>query len=63
VLEGKTICELCLNFPREINYGLKQKEDVYKNIDGSLMEELTQQDNELIEFYKSINLAEDNMII
>lgn len=23
VLEGKTICELCLNFPREINYGLK----------------------------------------
>lgn len=63
MLEGKTICELCLNFPREINYGLKQKEEVYKNIDGSLMEELTQQDNELIEFYKSINLAEDNMII
>ena len=41
VLEGKTICELCLNFPREINYGLRQPPEVYKKIDGSLMEQIT----------------------
>lgn len=63
VLEGKTIHELCLNFPREVNYGLRQKEEIYKKIDGSLMEELTQQDYDLIEFYKSISLAEDNCIV
>ena len=40
VLQGKSIFDLCLGFPKEIAHGLKQEKEVYKRIDGSLISEI-----------------------
>jgi len=40
VLQGKTICDLCLNFPKEIAWGMRLDEKKYSQIEGSLIDEL-----------------------
>ena len=42
VLEGKTLCDLCLSFPKEILNGLKQSPEVYQKLEGSLIDEISQ---------------------
>ena len=64
VLEGKTICDLCLTFPKEIAAGLRQKQSVYKEIDGSLIEEVCQGlYNEDYDFYVKADLCEENLVV
>ena len=63
VLEGKTICDLCLNFPREIGLGLLQEDSVYSRIDGSLIDEVALGELDEIDFYKNIQLCEANQVI
>jgi len=63
VLQGKTICDLCLNFPKEIAHGLKQKQDVYKRIDGSLIHEVTNNDDSALDYYLKVELCEENLIV
>lgn len=40
VLQGKTICDISLNFPKEIAAGLRLDEKKFSKIDGSLIDEL-----------------------
>lgn len=40
VLQGKTICDICLNLPKEIAKGIKLKEEQFSQIDGSLIDEV-----------------------
>ena len=63
VLQGKTICDICLNFPKEIAQGLRLDEKQFSQIDGSLIDELCFGEQSQIEFYKHIGLCEDNLII
>jgi len=63
VLQGKTICDLCLNFPKEIAHGLKQKEEVYKKIDGSLIHEICNNEEGALEYYQRVGLSEDNLVV
>lgn len=63
VLQGKTICDICLNFPKEIGNGLRQKQEVYKSIEGSLAHEISQADEDLLNFYLEIGLCEENLVI
>lgn len=63
VLEGKTINDLCLNFPKEVNQGLFQPRDQYKNIRGSLASELSEQHPKLINNMLDLKLADENLII
>lgn len=63
VLQGKTICDICLNFPKEIASGLRLDSNEYKQIEGSMIDEICLGDETQIEFYKKIQLCEDNLII
>lgn len=63
VLQGKTICDICLNFPKEVAAGLRLDEKQFSQIDGSLIDEVCQNDQQQIQFYKKIGLCEDNLII
>jgi len=63
VLQGKTICDICLNFPKEIAAGLRLDESKYKRIDGSLIDELCLGAQEKIAFFRTIELCEDNLVI
>jgi hypothetical protein len=48
VLQGKTIFDLCLGFPKEIAHGLKHDKEVYKRIDGSLISEICNYDDKIL---------------
>lgn len=63
VLQGKTICDLCLTFPKEIAHGLKQKQEVYKRIDGSLIHEISNNDDTSLDYYLKVGLCEENLIV
>ena len=63
MLYGKTICDICLLFPKEIAAGLRLKEANFKRIDGSLIDELCLGELKQVEFYKKIGMCEDNLII
>jgi len=63
VLEGKSINDLCLTFPREIAIGLKQEYEQYSNIRGSLAEELSNADTGIMEMYEKIQVCEKNLLI
>ena len=63
VLQGKSINDLCLNFPREVAQGLKQTKEQYSNIRGSLVEELCNADQVQMTHYEEMGLCEPNLII
>jgi len=63
VLEGKTINDLCLNFPKEVQHGIMKDPTNIGNIRGSLAEELCEQNNELLENLLVLNLCEENLLI
>lgn len=63
VLQGKSINDLCLGFPREVAQGLKQNPEQYKKIIGSLVEEVSNGEQGLIENYLKIDLCEYNLLI
>ena len=52
-----------MNFPKEIAHGLKQKQDVYKKIDGSLIHEICNNEESALEFYNKVGLCEDNLVV
>jgi hypothetical protein len=63
VLQGKTICDICLRLPKEIAKGLQIEEEKFSKIEGSLIYDVCQGDEEKVKFYTSIGLCEDNLII
>ena len=63
MLEGKTINDLCLNFPKEVNQGLFQEPSVYKNIRGSLASEICEQHPKLLDDLLGLKVADENLII
>jgi hypothetical protein len=63
VLQGKSINDLCLGFPREIAIGLKQPYKQYSNIRGSLIEELSNGEENVMNGYEGMNLCERNLLI
>lgn len=58
VLEGKTINDLCLNFPKEVNQGLFQNQKVYSNIRGSLASEISEQHPKLLNNLFDLKVAD-----
>lgn len=52
-----------MNFPKEIAAGLRLDEKKFREIEGSLIDEICLSDAKQIEFYRSIGLCEYNMII
>jgi len=63
VLEGKTINDLCLNFPREVQHGIGKDQSVYGNIRGSLAEEICEQSQVLLDDILNLRLCETNLLI
>lgn len=63
VLQGKTINDLCLQFPKEVAHGLKQDREQYKQIHGSLIEELCNKEQTLLDYYLELDLCEYNLLI
>ena len=63
ILQGKCLNEIALCFPQTTANGLKIKEEVYREITGSLIDELCKGDKELYNFYKMMGLCEENKII
>lgn len=63
VLQGKSIFDLCLGFPKEIANGLKQEKDVYKRIDGSLIAEICCYDDKALQWYIDAKLCEENLMV
>ena len=63
ILQGKCLNEIALCFPQTTANGLKIKEEVYREITGSLIDELCKGDKELYSFYKMMGLCEENKII
>lgn len=63
VLEGKSIFDLCLGFPKEIAHGLKQKKEVYKRIDGSLISEICEYNDQKLKWYVDAKLCEENLMV
>jgi len=63
VLEGKTINDLCLNFPREVQHGITKEPENIGNIRGSLAEEICEQSSVLLDNLLQLNLAEENLVI
>ena len=63
VLQGKSINDLCLSFPREVAIGLKQSVDQYSNIRGSLIEEVSNGEEAIVDVYEQMELCEKNLLI
>lgn len=63
VLQGKTVCDICLNYPKDVARGLKFDSKQYSRIDGSLIDELCLGDQDQIAFFRKIGLCEDNLMI
>jgi len=63
VLEGKSINDLCLTFPREVAQGLKQSVEQFSNIRGSLVEEVCNADLQVQQYYEQLDLCEQNLLI
>jgi len=63
ILQGKSLNEIALCFPQDVANGLRIKEEVYSELPGSLISELCKGDKELYNFYKMMDLCEENMII
>ena len=63
VLQGKTICDICLNYPKDIAKALKFDDQNLTRIDGSLIDELCLGNQDKIRFFKDIGLCEDNLLI
>lgn len=63
VLSGKNICELCLDQPSSIDYGLRQSIEDIKDLEGSLIDDLVAGDKRLLRYYLDAGLAEENLIV
>jgi hypothetical protein len=64
VLKGKTICDLCLNYPKEIATALRlNSEEQIKSIQGSLMYEICKTKKTLIKAYQKLDYCEENLVI
>ena len=63
VLQGKSINDLCLTFPREVANGLKQDHEQYSSIKGSLIEEVSNAEELTMNSYEAMNLCEKNLLI
>ena len=63
MLEGKTINDLCLNFPKEVQHGIMKDPSNIGNIRGSLAEELCEQNTDLLDNLLQLNLCEENLLI
>jgi len=63
VLQGKSINDLCLAFPREVANGLKQSKERYSSINGSLIEEVANGEAAIVDKYEKIGLCEKNLLI
>lgn len=63
VLQGKSIHDLCLTFPKEVSHGLKQSQNVYSSISGSLAEEISVAEESVMGIYKKLDLCEENLLI
>jgi len=63
ILEGKTINDLCLKFPKEVNQGLFQEPSNYKNVRGSLVTELSENQDILYNNFLDMKIADENLII
>lgn len=63
VLQGKSINDLCLGFPREVAQGLKQAQSQYEKIKGSLIEEVSNGEPSLVQNYLDIDLCDLNLLI
>lgn len=63
VLQGKSINDLCLGFPREIAIGLKQPQPQYSSIKGSLIEEISNGEDVMMDCYEQMELCEKNLLI
>ena len=63
VLQGKSINDLCLGFPREVAHGLKQKKEQYSSIKGSLIEEVCNADDAIMDSYEAMDICEKNLLI
>jgi len=62
-LQGKSIFDLCLGFPKEVANGLKQEKAVYKKIDGSLISEICNYDDKILKFFVDAKLCEENLMV
>lgn len=63
VLQGKSINDLCLGFPREVAIGLKQPFEQYSCIKGSLIQEVGNDLDEQMNSYETMDLCEKNLLI
>ena len=54
VLEGKMVCDICINFPKEIAAGLRLSEVNYSQIEGSMIDEICEGDDKKMAFYRKI---------
>jgi hypothetical protein len=63
VLQGKSINDLCLGFPREVAQGLKQPEIQYSSIAGSLIEEVCNGEEATMASYEEMGLCEKNLLV
>lgn len=52
-----------MNFPKEIAHGLKQNEEIYKKIDGSLIHEISNNEESALDYYQKVGLCEENLIV
>jgi len=63
ILDGKSMNDICVNYPSEIAQGLEQEEYTYKHMKGSLIEELCDGNQELIETYISMDICELTLFV
>ena len=57
VLDGKNICELCLDQPVSIDYALRQKSEDIGSLEGSLVDDIVIGDENLMSYYLQAGLA------
>ena len=63
ILDGKSMNDLCVNYPSEIAQGLEQEEYTYKHMKGSLIEELCDGNQEMITTYLEMDMCELTLFV
>jgi len=63
ILDGRSIQDLTVIIPKEVGQGLQQEPEDYKNISGSLIDDLTCSNNELMNTYFKMQMCENTLLI
>ena len=63
VLDGRSLCDLCLNYPKEIRKKVTQSVDKFSQVKSTLLAEHCNENRELLEFYRHVGCSGDNLMI